>query len=104
MTTGRRRLGRNIGDRLVAAAGLAALAFGLVTLGVLLTDVLSDGFSRLSWSFLTSYPSRRPADAGIYPALAGSVFLMGLTALLDRSASRPRCTWRSTGAAPGWSG
>ncbi len=79
---GRRLLGRNTGDRVVAAAGLAALAFGLITLGVLLADVLADGLTRLSWSFLTSYPSRRPADAGIYPALAGSVFLIGLTALL----------------------
>ena len=79
---GRRLLGRNTGDRVVAAAGLAALAFGLVTLGVLLADVLADGLTRLSWSFLTSYPSRRPADAGIYPALVGSVFLIGLTALL----------------------
>ena len=79
---GRRLLGRNTGDRVVAAAGLAALAFGLITLGVLLADVLADGLTRLSWSFLTSYPSRRPADAGIYPALVGSVFLIGLTALL----------------------
>jgi len=78
----RRLLGRNTGDRVVAAAGLAALAFGLITLGVLLADVLADGLTRLSWSFLTSYPSRRPADAGIYPALVGSVFLIGLTALL----------------------
>jgi phosphate transport system permease protein len=79
---GRGLLGRNTGDRVVAAAGLAALAFGLVTLGVLLADVLADGLTRLSWSFLTSYPSRRPAEAGIYPALVGSVFLIGLTALL----------------------
>ena len=79
---GRRLLGRNLGDRVVAAAGMAALAFGLITLGVLLADVLADGLTRLSWSFLTSYPSRRPADAGIYPALVGSVFLIGLTALL----------------------
>jgi phosphate transport system permease protein len=79
---GRRLLGRNTGDRVVAAAGMAALAFGLITLGVLLADVLADGLTRLSWSFLTSYPSRRPEDAGIYPALAGSVFLIGLTALL----------------------
>lgn len=79
---GRGLLGRNTGDRVVAAAGLAALAFGLITLGVLLADVLADGLTRLSWSFLTSYPSRRPAEAGIYPALVGSVFLIGLTALL----------------------
>ena len=42
---GRRLLGRNTGDRVVAAAGLAALAFGLITLGVLLADVLADGLT-----------------------------------------------------------
>ena len=32
--------------------------------------------SRLSWQFLTSFPSRRAAEAGIYHALVGSIFVI----------------------------
>jgi phosphate transport system permease protein len=70
------------GDWLLAGAGLAALVFGLATLVALLADVVVDGAPRLSWTFLTSYPSRRAASAGIYPALIGSAWLIALTALL----------------------
>lgn len=73
---------RKVSDRLLAGAGLAALAFGLVMLAVLLLDVAADGLPRLSWDFLTSYPSRHASEAGIYPALVGSVYLIGLTTLL----------------------
>jgi phosphate transport system permease protein len=44
--------------------------------------VLHDGFSRLSWDFVTSYPSRRASQAGIWPALVGSIWLIVLTALI----------------------
>ena len=69
-------------DWLLAGAGLAALLFGLVALAVLLIDVFVDGWPRLSWGFLTSYPSRRAEGAGIYPALIGSIYLISLTALI----------------------
>jgi phosphate transport system permease protein len=36
----------------------------------------------LSWSFFTSYPSRRPEEAGILAALAGSAFVISLTAAI----------------------
>jgi phosphate transport system permease protein len=51
-------------------------------LAVLLIDVAIDGLGRLSWDFVTSFPSRRAWKAGIKPALVGSVYLMALTALL----------------------
>ena len=38
--------------------------------------------SRLSWSFLTGFPSRRAADAGIFHALAGSIFVILVTGAL----------------------
>lgn len=73
---------RALPDRLLSGAGLLALAFGLVTLAVLLIDVFADALPRLTWSFLTSYPSRSASEAGIYPALVGSIYLIGLTAAL----------------------
>ena len=60
----------------------AAAAVGVVTLAVLLFDVLADGLGRLTPDFLASYPSRRPAEAGIKAALLGSVWMISLTALM----------------------
>lgn len=60
----------------------AATMVGVVTLVVLLSDVVLDGAPRLSGEFLTSFASRFPERAGIKAALAGSVWILGLTALM----------------------
>lgn len=73
---------RMAGDRLLQLSGILVLALALVTLGALITDVVSDGWSRLSWQFLSSPPSRFPAVAGIYPQILGSLFVMLVTAAL----------------------
>jgi phosphate transport system permease protein len=73
---------RRIGDRLLASFGLLVTLMALLALGALIYDVARDGVGRLSWQFLTSYPSRRAADAGILAALAGSLFVISLTALI----------------------
>ena len=65
--------------RLVA---LSTLVFALITLAALVFDVVSDGAGRLSWQFLTSLASRKPEDAGIYHALAGSIWVILLTGAL----------------------
>jgi phosphate transport system permease protein len=49
---------------------------------VLLTGTFLDGWDRLSWGFLTGVPSRRAASAGLFPALVGTIYLMGLTTLM----------------------
>lgn len=79
---GARRFMRNVADRLVASFGLLVTLLALVSLATLLYDIGRDGVSRLSWEFITSYPSRRPAEAGILPALVGSVYVIALTALI----------------------
>src|SRR5688572_11691381 len=71
-----------LGDRLLASFGLLVTILALTALGALLYNVIHDGFGRLSWSFLTSYPSRRAEQAGILPALVGSMYVIGLTALI----------------------
>lgn len=60
----------------------AAVSVSLVTLGALLFDAFWDGLQRLDWQFLTSFPSRKPERAGIFAALAGSAFVVGLTTLI----------------------
>jgi phosphate transport system permease protein len=69
-------------DTLFQALALASTLLGLVVLGALVYDVVRDGAPRLSWQFLTSFPSRRPDQAGVYAALVGSIWLLGLTALI----------------------
>ena len=61
---------------------LATLA-GVVLLAVLVADVLQNGVPWLRWSFLTSFPSRFPEQAGIKAALWGTIWLIGLTALFS---------------------
>jgi phosphate transport system permease protein len=64
------------------ALALLILLLALGSLAALIADVWADGASRLSWSFLTGFPSRRAADAGIYHALTGSVFVILVTGAL----------------------
>ena len=69
-------------DRIFLLAFVAAVGVGIVGLAVLLIDVLIDGLPSLSWKFLSSYASRRPLESGILAPLAGTVWVVGLTALL----------------------
>lgn len=55
---------------------LASLAAGLAVLGVLAYQVAKDGLGHLSLDFITSFPSSFPADAGIRPALIGTLLMM----------------------------
>ena len=61
-----------------------AALIGIIVLVVLVVDVTRDGSSMLSLNFLTSFPSQIfPENGGIYPALIGSLWLLGLTALIS---------------------
>src|SRR4030066_1353383 len=62
--------------------GVAATLIGLAILVVLILDILLDGAGRLGWQFFTSYPSRKPEAAGILSAWIGTIWIMGITALL----------------------
>jgi len=62
------------------AVCLLSIAFSILTLAILIIDVGRSGIGWLSWDFLTRYPSRIPARAGIRSAILGSLWMMGLTA------------------------
>jgi phosphate transport system permease protein len=64
------------------AALLLSLAIGFVTLAALLVDVASDGLSKLSWDFISSFPSSLPGRAGIQSPIVGTIYLMILVALI----------------------
>jgi phosphate transport system permease protein len=77
-TAGRRRA--DLGFQAVA---LVVLVAALASLGVLIATIWSDGASRIDWTFLTSFPSRRAESAGIYHAIVGSLFVILLTAAMS---------------------
>ena len=71
-------------DRAFTVLVTVASLVGIVVLAVLLVDVIRDGSTMLSLEFLASFPSQIfPENGGIYPALIGSVWLLGLTALIS---------------------
>ena len=87
-----------------AARCFLATVVGIVFLAVLLVDIWRDGSGRLSWSFLTGFPSRFASRSGIKPGLLGSLWTLALTAMLsfplgvgtaiwlEEYAPRNRCT------------
>lgn len=81
MPQGQRVL-RHVGDQMLSVAGLLMMLLALAALAALLYDIAHDGLGRLSWQFITSYPSRNAEDAGILAALVGSIYVVGLTAAI----------------------
>jgi len=59
-----------------------AVAFGVLSLVVLLVDATAEGFQVLSLDFLTHYASRIPERAGIRAPILGSLWIMGLVAAI----------------------
>ncbi len=49
----------------------------IAVLVAILSSIFAQGLSGISWDFLTGFPSRRPEDAGILPALVGSLMVVG---------------------------
>lgn len=71
-------------DRAFTGLVTVAALIGIVVLAVLLIDVIRDGSSMLSLKFLTSFPSQIfPENGGVYPALVGSLWLLGLTTIIS---------------------
>lgn len=69
-------------NRIFLVIAVIGVVIALTTLATLIIDVLLDGIPRIGWKFLTSFPSRRPEQAGILSALVGSLCLIILTALI----------------------
>lgn len=71
-----------IAERIFMWTCRIAVLLPLGVLAWLLADVFAAGFERLSLDFLTSPPSRHAERAGIWPALMGSLWLIGLTIVI----------------------
>jgi phosphate transport system permease protein len=68
-------------DFLFNILGIVCTLVGVVTLVILLVDLAMSGLSRIDWQFMTSFPSRLAARAGILSAWVGTLVVMMVTAL-----------------------
>lgn len=67
-------------DMMFGVLGIIALMIGLMTFVALFSNMAINGLGRIDMNFLTSFPSRRAADAGILSAWVGSILVMFVTA------------------------
>ena len=72
----RRRTRRKWLGRAFHGLCLLAVGIALSMLAVLLVYLLVQGVTRIDWSFLTSFASRHPEQAGIKAALFGSIYVV----------------------------
>lgn len=69
-------------DLIFNVLGIACTLVGIVTLVALLADLAVNGLGRIDWQFLTSFPSRKAANAGVLSAWVGSLLMMVVTITL----------------------
>jgi phosphate transport system permease protein len=66
-------------DAIFNIIGILFTLVGIITLGILVADLLIDGLPRINYQFLTSFPSRRPENAGILSAWVGTLMVITVT-------------------------
>lgn len=69
-------------DLIFGALGVVVLMIVMGLLMTLVADLLVDGLGRISPEFLTSFPSRRAAAAGVLSAWVGTTLVMLVTAAI----------------------
>jgi phosphate transport system permease protein len=62
--------------------GIFCTFFGLVMLAIFIGYIVMMGINRIDWDFITSLPSRKAEKAGILTAWTGTVWILGLTAVI----------------------
>lgn len=72
---------RKIKEFIFVCSALMFLFLALLTLVALVVDLAITGVPRVSWEFLTEFPSRFPERAGILSAWVGTLCVMMVTAL-----------------------
>ncbi|MCE9606519.1 MAG: phosphate ABC transporter permease PstA [Planctomycetia bacterium] len=70
---------RKLQDRIFNVVGIACTSLGIITLLLLMANLLIAGLGQIDWQFLTSFPSRRAANAGILSSWVGSLLIMLVT-------------------------
>lgn len=68
-------------DLAFAILGAVLVTLALAILASLIVKLMHDGLPRLGWTFLSSYPSRKPDQAGILSPIVGTCLVMLVTAV-----------------------
>ena len=76
-----RRKIRGFVEKISYVVFLLSVCVGIAGLILLLFEVFTNGIPWVSWDFITEYPSRHPEEAGLFSALMGTMWLMGMTAI-----------------------
>src|SRR5690242_15532178 len=69
-------------ERVFVGLCLGAVLLPVLMLVSLLARLVVDGAPRLDMDFLSSFPSRKAALAGILPSAVGTLYLVVLTAII----------------------
>ncbi|PMB48450.1 phosphate ABC transporter, permease protein PstA [Fischerella thermalis CCMEE 5201] len=70
---------RKLLDAIFAIIGLLTILVAIITLLALIIRLAVDGTPRLNWQFFTSFPGRKPEEAGILSAWVGTSLVMLVT-------------------------
>ena len=80
--SGTRKTYRLARDNVFAAMFVGSVVIGVLVLAWLLIEVFIDSFGWLDWQFLSSYSSRHPDRAGVLAPIAGTFWVIILTAVM----------------------
>ncbi len=70
-------------DKCFIVLGLLSCLFGIIILGILIFSIFVDALPRLNINFLTSFPSRKPEQAGILSAWVGTTWIIIFTIIIS---------------------
>ena len=74
---------RKLKDKIFRYLFFSCIVFCIIFLVLLLAGIIKQGIRWMSFDFLRNFPSKiRPHKAGVYPALLGSLWLVGLVGLI----------------------
>ena len=73
---------RSIRDKIFYGLFVFCTLIGVICLAILLIDVFLDGYLWVNIDFITNYASRFPEQSGILSPLMGTLWVVGLTALM----------------------
>ena len=77
-----RKVYRLARDNLFAGLFMGSVVTGVLVLAWLLVEVFVDSVGWLDWQFLSSYSSRHPVEAGVLAPIAGTFWVIVLTAII----------------------
>jgi phosphate transport system permease protein len=80
LTSSERHPGR-FADRVFPTVTRLCVAAGIVVLGVLIFQIVHQGWGRISLDMITKFPSRRAETSGAKSAFYGTLWVIGFTAL-----------------------